>query len=173
VVIDEAGARFQIPRGASDAVLAPYHVTRGKIAVRERFADHRLIDCERIARAIELTRFPVPEDEDHEETDTEAGLVRAADLIGQLADPNYPAKITALFYEFNEIGSAQKMGVSNPADLIDCYPKFFWTAVEPYIGDGLRYLGMTTEGKRWIASLYGNVFMAENQRLTFGPQLSG
>ncbi len=173
VVIDEAGARFQLPRGASDAVLAPYHVTRGKIAVRERFAGHRLIDCERIARAIELTRFPVPEDEDHKETDTEAGLVRAADLIGQLADPNYPSKMAALFHEFNEIGSAEKMGVINPADLIDCYPRFFWTAVEPYIGDGLRYLGMTTEGKRWIASLYGNVFMAENRRLAFGPQLGG
>ena len=28
-VIDEAGERLQLPRGASDAVLTPYHVTRG------------------------------------------------------------------------------------------------------------------------------------------------
>ncbi len=112
VVIDEDGGRFTLPRGASDAVLAPYHVTRGKIAVRERFGTHRLLDCERIARAIELTRFPVPDDEDHRETDTEAGLIRAADLIGQLADPNYHSKLNALFHEMNETGSAAKMGIS-------------------------------------------------------------
>ena len=172
VVIDEAGTRFQLPRGASDAVLAPYHVTRGKIAVRERFAAHRLLDCDRIARAIELTRFPVPDDEDHKETDTEAGLVRAADLIGQLADPNYPSKLNALFHELNETGIGEKMGLVTPADLVESYPKFFWTAVEPYIGDGLRYLAMTVEGKRWVASLYGNVFMAEYRRLASGPQLA-
>jgi hypothetical protein len=169
VVIDENGARFKLPRGASDAVLAPYHVTRGKIAVRERFATHRLLDCDRIARAIELTRFPVPDDDDHKETDTEAGLVRAADLIGQLSDPNYLGKLTALFHELKETGSAKTMGISNAADLFDCYPKFFWSAVEPFISDGLRYLGMTVEGKRWIASLYGNVFMAEHHRLASGP----
>ena len=172
VVIDEAGTRFKLPRGASDAVLAPYHVTRGKIAVRERFAAHRLLDCDRIARAIELTRFPVPDDQDHKETDTEAGLVRAADLIGQLADPNYPSKLNALFHELNETGIAEKMGLATPADLVESYPKFFWTAVEPYIGDGLRYLAMTVEGKRWVASLYGNVFMAEHRRLASGPQLA-
>ncbi|MEQ1956415.1 metal-dependent phosphohydrolase [Mesorhizobium sp. CN2-181] len=171
VVIDEAGRRFELPRGASDAILAPFHVTRGKIAVRERFGNHRLLDCGRIARAIELTRFPVPDDQDHKETDTEAGLVRAADLIGQLADPNYPSKLNALFHELQETGSAEKIGVSNAADLVESYPKFFWTAVEPHIGDGLTYLGMTMEGKRWAASLYGNLSMAEHRRLAFGPQL--
>jgi hypothetical protein len=172
MVIDEAGARFQLPRGASDAVLAPYHVTRGKIAVRERFRAHRLLDSERIARAIELTRFPVPDDQDHNETDTEAGLVRAADLIGQMADPNYHSKLNALFHEFNETGMAARLGLSNPADLVERYPKFFWTAVEPFIGDALRYLRMTAEGKRWVANLYGNVFMAEHGLVASGPHIT-
>ena len=171
VVVDESGTRFRLPRGASDAILAPYHVTRGKIVVRERFANHRLLDSERLARAIELTRFPVPDDQDHKETDSEAGLVRAADLIGQLADPNYPSKLNALFQEFSENGIAETMGLVTPADLVDCYPKFFLSAVEPFIGDGLRYLRMTVEGKRWVTSLYGNVFMAEHRRLAWGPQL--
>jgi hypothetical protein len=51
-----------------------------------------VLDGDRIARAIELTRFRVPDDDDHAETDSELGLVRAADLIGQLADPRYPQK---------------------------------------------------------------------------------
>jgi len=55
------------------------------------------VDAERIARAIEMTRFPVPQDGLHDETDTEPGLVRAADLIGQLADPLYLRRLNALY----------------------------------------------------------------------------
>ena len=57
-VIDAAGNTVTPPRGASDAFLTPYHVERGKIMVRERFASVPFIDEERIALAIELTRFP-------------------------------------------------------------------------------------------------------------------
>jgi len=64
--------------------------TRSKIFLRERFAEQLFIDADRIYSAIELTWFPVPKDEDYKETDTEASLLRAADLIGQLADPFYP-----------------------------------------------------------------------------------
>jgi hypothetical protein len=51
---------LQLPRGASDAVLTPYHVTRGKRFVRERFGQSDALDGDRIARAIELTRFRRP-----------------------------------------------------------------------------------------------------------------
>ncbi len=169
VIIDEDGKRFKLPRGASDAILTPYHVTRGKIFVKERCAGVDVLDGDRIARAIELTRFPVPNDEDHQETDTEAGLLRAADLIGQLADPDYPRKLNALYHEFVETGTAKQLGLSSPADLVETYPSFFWQAVEPYIVDGLRYLSMTSEGKQWVASLYANVFAVEHHRLTTGP----
>jgi len=56
-VIDAAGNCVSLPRGASDAYLAPYHVYRSQVVVLERFKSHPLIDGERIARAIELTRF--------------------------------------------------------------------------------------------------------------------
>lgn len=119
-VTDAAGNTVTLPRGASDAFfLAPYHVERGKIMVRERFAAVDLIDEERIAEAIELTRFPVPDDEDHAATDTEAALVRAGDLIGQLGDPLYPRKLNALYQEFVEIGAHKKLGYESPADLVD------------------------------------------------------
>ncbi len=77
-VINLSGERREIPRGASDAWLTPFRVDRGKIFVHERAAVIPGIDPARVARAIELTRFPVPEDEDHRETGTEAGLLRAA-----------------------------------------------------------------------------------------------
>ncbi len=117
IVIDETGARYTPPRGASDAVLAPFHVDRSKIYARQRFASSRFVDEERIAAAIEMTRFPVPDDPAYHATDTEGALVRAADLIGQLADPYYHRKLTALFAEFSENGANEKLGCRTAADL--------------------------------------------------------
>jgi len=168
-VVDESGRMVSLPRGASDAALGPYHVDRSKIAVRARFAAVRGVDAERIARAIEMTRFPVPDDGQHGDTDSEAGLVRAADLIGQLADPLYLRRLNALYYEFAEIGRAAQFGYASPADMAERYPAFFWKCVEPYIGDALRYLELTTEGKEWIANLYSHVFTIEHQRPRLGP----
>ena len=169
-VINERGEVVTLPRGASDASLAPYHVERSKIAVRERFGSHQFIDADRVAAAIELTRFPVPDDDDHRQTDTEAGLVRAADLVGQLADPFYPRKLNALFYEFEEIGCNARLGYKGPADIADHYPRFFWTKVAPFVGDALSYLGLTVEGRQWIANLYSNVFEIEHAIRRVGPE---
>jgi len=169
-VIDAAGNTVTPPRGASDAFLTPYHVERGMIMVRDRFAPVPFIDEERVAAAIELTRFPVPDDEDHAATDTEAGLVRAADLIGQLGDPLYPRKLNALYHEFVETGVHEKLGYTSPADLVEHYPQFYWHKIEHYIGDALRYLEMTMEGKLWIATLYSHIFAIEHNRRRMGPQ---
>src|SRR6185437_9377532 len=144
--------------------------TRGKMFVRERLSQS-VLDGDRIARAIELTRFPVPDDDDHADTNSEAGLVRAADLIGQLADTRYPQKLNALFHEFVETGTAKQLGLSSPADLVVTYPTFFWNSVEPHIGDALRYLSLTSEGRQWVANLNCHVFPTIGQlKLPRGDQ---
>jgi len=172
-VVDPAGNTISLPRGASDAFLGPWHVERSKIAVRERFGDHPFIDSDRICGVIELTRFPVPLEEDYAQTDTEAGLLRAADLIGQLADPFYSRKLNALFYELAEIGCTSRLGYATPADVADQYPRFFWSKVEPFIGDALGYLELTVDGRQWIANLYSNVFEMEHGRRSMGPHNGG
>lgn len=169
-VIDDKGGTVKLEPGATDASLTPYHIDRGKIYVRERFGNSPLIDADRIAANIERTRFPIPDDSDHKGVDDDAGLLRAADLIGQLADPDYMRKISALFHEFQETGTAEKMGCATPADLQATYPKFFWTAVEPYIGPAVRYLQATQEGKQWLANLYSHVFREEHGLRGVGPE---
>jgi hypothetical protein len=169
VVVDEKGNRFTPPRGASDAVLAPFHIERGKIYARQRFASSRFVDEDRIAASIEMTRFPVPDDPAYHVTDTEAALVRAADLIGQLADPFYHRKLTALFAEFAETGTNAKLGCKSPADLGMIFTDFFTTEVEPYIGDAVRYLELTTEGKQWLANLHSNLFQTGPRTSRLGP----
>ena len=169
-VIDAAGNTVAAPRGATDAFLAPWHVERAQIYVRRRCAAVAGLDVERLCRAIELTRFPVPDDRDHAEAETEAGLVRAADLVGQLADPAYPRRLAALFCEFRETGVAERLGYRDPADLAERYPRFFWGKVEPYIGPALRHLERTAEGRLWVAQLYAHVFVEEHVRHRLGTE---
>ena len=169
VVIDESGRRMTPPRGASDACLAPYHIERGKMYARERFGNSPFVDQERIVRAIEMTRFPVPDKPEYQETESEPALVRAADLIGQMADPFYHRKINALYFEFAETGMAETLGCNSPADLADKYPSFFRSSVEPYIQPALKYLELTSEGKQWIAHLDSNLYQVEHRRCQIGP----
>jgi hypothetical protein len=164
-VCDAKGDVVTLPDGSTDASLTPYHVTRSKLFVRERFGKVALIhvDTMVIEANIEHTRFPVPEDEQHSSTADYPGLLRAADLIGQLADVNYLRKTPALFAEFRETGINKKLGFRNPEELRSAYPRFFWKAVKPYIGDALDYLRVTQEGKLWIANLYAHVFSEEHR----------
>jgi hypothetical protein len=156
---------IDLPQSSSDASLTPYHVDRSKLFVTERFADHSLINAQTIAENIELTRFPVPETSDHQDTSSYRGLVRGADLIGQLSDPRYLNKIGALYYEFEETGVNQILGYKNSGDLRRNYPKFYWKGVYPFITDALHYLSLTQQGQEIVAHLYANVFVVEHEKL--------
>ena len=153
-----------LPPGATDAFLTTYHVDRGILFIRERFGGHTVIDADLIVENIELTRFPTPEDTDHQETSDYRGLVRAADLIGQLADPGYLRKQPALFWEFEETGTNAKLGYKSPDDLRRGYPSFYWDVVYPYVEDGVEHLRVTEEGRQWIANLNAHVFATEHER---------
>ena len=164
-VINISGDTTNVPPGSTDAAMTPYHVARSKLFVRERFGKAALvhINTREIEDNIEHTRFPFPEDDQHASTDDYPGLVRAADLIGQLADINYLRKTSALFSEFRETGMAETLQYRSADDLRANYPNFFWQVVRPYVGDALRYLQVTQEGKQWIANLYANVFAMEHK----------
>jgi hypothetical protein len=170
-VIDRNGKTVKLPRGASDASLAAYHVDRSKLFVYERLGDSPFVDAARVADAIELTRFPPRPISDTDKASLEPKLVQAADLIGQLGDPLYPKKANALFYELEEIGSNRQLGYESPADLVQKYPGFFWKCVSMYIEDGMKYLALTASGRQWIANLHNHVFCAENSKWLMGPQM--
>jgi len=166
-VVDGTGRKISLPRGSSDAALAPYHVERSKLFVLDRLAAVEELDGARIARPIECTRFPY---DDEKEIDEEGSLLRAADLIGQLGDPHYLRKANALYHEFDEIGLNKQFGYESPADLLDKYPRFYCNSVFPHIQAGIRYLNVTSRGRQWIAGFYNNVFRAERNLHLSGPQ---
>jgi hypothetical protein len=165
-VIDAAGHKIHLPRGSSDAVLMPHHVDRSKLYVMQRIEPMPL-DHQRIADAIEGTRFPPHPGQQY---GVEASIVRAADFIGQLGDPNYLRKANALYYEFEEVGTNRQLGYESPADIVNRYPQFYWDSVAPQIQTEIGYLNKTSSGRQWIANLYGNVFRAERDITLSGPQ---
>jgi hypothetical protein len=165
-VVDSTGKKVTLPRGSSDASLMPYHVDRSKLYVMKRIEGLPL-NKQRIADAIEGTRFPPIEGQ---EFNHEASIVRAADFIGQLGDPNYIRKTNALYHEFEEVGINRQLGYDSPADIVDRYPQFYWNSVAPHIQTEIRYLNKTSSGRQWIASLYANVFRAEREISLSGPQ---
>jgi hypothetical protein len=169
-VTGKAKETVELPEGATDASLTPYHIERGKLFVRERFAKNRHIEVEVLCANIEYTRFPVPHENESEAASEYPALLRASDLIGQLADLSYMRKISALFTEFEETGMNKKLGYGSSASLRAAYPKFFWSTVTPYIGNALSNLRMTQEGKLWIANLYSHVFAEEHKLPTFGAE---
>ena len=169
-VVDGTGRKVSLPRGSSDAALAPYHVERSQLFVLDRVAAIEELDGARIARAIGFTRFPYSLTPDEQEIDEDGSLLRAADLIGQLGDPHYLRKANTLYYEFEEIGLNKQLGYKSPADLVDKYPQFYWNSISPHIQVAIRYLNVTSSGRQWIAGLYSNLFRAERELHLSGPQ---
>ena len=157
-------ALVELPAGSTDASLAPYHVDRGQQFVRERFGGHRLIDADLVCRNIERTRFPVPAGEDHRNTADYPGLVRAADLVGQLSDPSYLRKLPALFWECEETGANRALGYRTAEDLRRGFPRFYWQAVHPYIAEAVRHLRCTYRGRQILANLFAQVFVIEHEQ---------
>ena len=163
-IIDAEGGKARLPRGSSDAALTPYHVDRSKLFVLDRVKTIDGLDAGRIAHAIEYTRFPTcPLAEEENIVEDEGMLLRAADMIGQLGDPQYLRKTNALYHEFKEIGINAQFGYNTPADLVDGYSQFYWSRISPYVQTAMRYLNVTSSGRQWIANLYSNVFRAERE----------
>ena len=148
-----------LPEGSTDAALTPYHVSRSRLFVRENYdaLGVEARDVEAITADIEMTRFPPPRTPADQSAGTYGGLVRAADFIGQFGDPNYLRKLPALFVEFEQVGANEAMGYRTPDDMRATYATFFRDVVEPHLQDALRYLRVTPEGERWIASLQSHL----------------
>ena len=138
-VIDERSGMVEVPRGASDAFLTPYHVDRGKLFVRHRCAaipapGRRAAVPGRRADAVPGARGWRPCRERHRGWPRPCrGPDRPAGRSGLSA----PAGC-ALSPSSRRPGPPSQLGYANPADLAERYPSFFWSKVEPYLGHGPR-----------------------------------
>ncbi len=161
---DGFGNIVDIDENGTCALLAPYHVARAQLFIKERFGKNPMLDSKVVCSYIEMTRFPIPKGMALKDKEGLHGLVRAADFIGQLGDPNYLLKIPRLYFEFEELGMNEIFGYNSPGEMRTSFAKFFWDEVTPYIQPALRYLEVTQEGKEWITNLHSQVFTSENYK---------
>ena len=166
-LVDASGKKVHLPLGSTDAALTPYHVFRGQQFVLNRNW-HSEVDITYLSGLIMQTEFPLPASRNLEGVNDEnfgelAQLVQSADLIGQLADPNYIKKIPALYYEFQETGAATRLGYKSAYDLAEGYPSFFYNFVQAHVSDAIKFLNDTETGRKWTSHLYSNVFSQEHR----------
>ena len=88
---------IHIPETGTCPLLQPYHVSSAKLFVRECFDNFEFVDLDLVTDCIENKLFPVPEEQSHQKNNDLAGLVRAADLIGQLRDLSIFTKFLHFF----------------------------------------------------------------------------
>jgi hypothetical protein len=154
------GEFIELTADSTDAALSPYHVDRSLMFVRERFSAefdrHGVLKVDVIQGFIEKTRFPFSSDGGKDD-DSLGELVRAADLIGQLGDPNRLQKCLALFKEFEEIGLNARLGYRRPEDLRRSNTSFYYSVAAPHIQRALACLKLTAEGRQWLCHLEANV----------------
>lgn len=156
-----------IPVSSTGAKLTHYHVDRSKLYVKEKLSQYDLVDIKSIQFNIEFTRFPASKEEIYKDTISLPGLARASDLIGQLSDPSYLAKLPALFSEFEETESNKALGYVTPKDLRSGYPRFYWHCVYPYLRHSIRYLEMSQAGQAILSNLYNNRDIVEKELVSF------
>lgn len=149
---------------ATGAALTAQHVDRGRTYAAELLANDGILDLSIIQRHIEMTRFPVPNHAAYADNASFGGLCRAADLLGQLSDPQYLSKLSDLFQEFEETGMNEVLGYRTPADLRLSYPRFYRQVVLQHIRPSLRYLSASEAGRKLLGRLYANLRVATSMQ---------
>ena len=156
------GQSVELPRGATDGALWPHCAERATIFVRHHFRHDAIVEWEALAANIEYCRFPPPLDRNHE-TASYPGLLRAAHLIGMVADPNFTLKVNRLFLQARESGIADELGYATAPDFIARYPIFFWRVLHPLIGEAMDLLGYTGGGRMWLANMQAHILVEEHR----------
>jgi hypothetical protein len=156
--IDADGGAVTMPRGVSDGWLWPYFTDRSKLFVTHHFRNDPVVDWRQLAANIEYSRFPALPDRNRETT-TFPGLLRAAHLIGSIADPDFDIKAKPLMVELEESGMTKLLGYADIAAFRVGFQDLFWLSMYPLVADGLKLLDLTGEGREFVAHLHAHLLI--------------
>lgn len=157
-VIDEDGRTITLQPGQTDAVLWRYAIERSKLFVRDRLRDDPVLDARHVADLVEGGRFP-PKREGPRGL---AALARDAHLVGTLANPRFPRKLTPFFIEIAEAGLADQLGFDDRASFEESYAESFWERFHPHARGAMELLAFTGAGREWLATLRAHVLRREH-----------
>lgn len=162
-VIDADGGTVTLPEGATDAALMPWMAARSMLFVRLRFADHAVLDAERLAEAIAATSLPIAS-RVAVPSPGWPGLLRGAQVLGMVADPNFLLKLNALFLELKEVGEHEILGYPDAVAMRSFYPSLFHTVLAPHSARAVLCLRETENGRQWLANMNAHLLTEELRR---------
>jgi hypothetical protein len=168
-VIDDKGTVTILPVGATDGALWPHFSARGKLFVRHYFANHSMLNAERLADYFDYSRFPVPTSS-NADTASDPGLLRAAYLIGSVGDPDFMRKVGPMLIELREAGLAEQFGFHDAESFRANYPHYFKQVLRPMIGDATRLLELTASGRTWLAGMHAHLLFEQYPQLRDLPE---
>ncbi len=160
-VISSSGMRLRLPEGSTVGRLWPWFAERGMMFVHHFFAGDPVLDAGRLSEMIDYARFP-PLLDTHPETKSYPGLLRAAHLIGAIADPYFMQKMKPLTLELSESGVLNQLGFKNVVEFRAGYPELYWKTLNPIIKDGTDLLEYTPPGRVWLASMRAHLMREEH-----------
>ena len=159
--VNAEGGFVTMPRGATDGWLWPYFTERSKLFVAHHFRNDPVVDLHTVVANIEYSRFP-PLPDRNRETATYPGLLRAAHLIGSIADPDFNIKTKSLLVELEESGMTQLLGYSDIAGFRAGFHDLFWLSMYPLVAEGLKLLDLTGEGRELVTHLQAHLLIEDN-----------
>ena len=159
--INAEGGFVTMPRGATDGWLWPYSTDRSKLFVAHHFRNDPVVDLHTVVAYIEYSRFP-PLPDRNRETATYPGLLRAAHLIGSIADPDFNIKTKSLLVELEESGMTKLLGYSDIAAFRAEFQDLFWLSMYPLVAEGLKLLDLTGEGRELVTHLQAHLLIEDN-----------
>ena len=170
-VIDKSGKTITLPRGASDASLAPHHVDRSKLFVYERLGNSQTIDAARVAEAIELpASLPTP-----------TGPPKRRSLSRDWSKPpissgssGTPCIRERRMRSFTNLRKSAAIGSSVTNSLPTSsrnFPDFIGTPCRCTSRKGSNIWDSTASGRQWVANLHNHIFNAEHSNWQMGPQI--
>lgn len=168
-VIDASGKTVLLPVGVTNGALWPYFIERSTLFVQHYFADHPLLEADRLAEYLQAGRFPI---KPNYNTDPGSlpGLLRAADIIGTIGDPDYTRKLGPMLIELREAGLTGLFGYEDVAGFHTLYHHQFETELRPLIGKAIRLLELTASGRAWLAGMHAHLLLEQHPLLRDLPE---
>ena len=163
-VDDGLGGRLSLPPGGTDGTLLPSFNARSQAFLRRRFADHPIIDGDRLARWVGAVPFPETGAE-AAPASTWARLLRGAHSLSLAADPAFVQRMPRLFRQLEEVGLARELGYGHGDDIVAAYPRLFWGPMMEMTAPAMRYLRFTAQGKHWLSRVHAQMLVLEHAEL--------
>ena len=119
-----------------------------------------MIDWQTLSDNIEYSRYPALTDRNLETTNY-PGLLRAAHLIGAVADPDFVLKTKPLMLELEESGMASMLGFEDVDAFRRGFRDLFWKTIYPLAAGGMKLLNLTGEGRELVTHLHAHLLVEQ------------